>query len=156
MNEKREIRRIVVHCSASSRHQRASEIVAYHLRSRSKGGRGWRVAGYHHIIEADGRVCDVVPHTAIANGAKGYNADSLHVCYVGGIDSSGRAVDNRTEAQRCSMERLLRELRRQYPTAEIVGHRDLSPDTDGSGEVERHEWLKACPCFDARREYSSI
>ena len=38
----------------------------------------------------------------------------------------------------------------KYPKATVLGHRDLSPDRDGDGIVEPHEWRKACPCFDAR------
>ena len=32
------------------------------------------------------------------------------------------------------------------------GHRDLSPDLNGNGEIEPEEWVKACPCFDAEEE----
>jgi N-acetylmuramoyl-L-alanine amidase len=39
---------------------------------------------------------------------------------------------------------------------QIVGHRDLSPDTNGNGVVELHEWVKMCPCFDAGIEYAGI
>ena len=35
---------------------------------------------------------------------------------------------------------LLRELKRMFPQALIVGHRDLNP-------------MKACPCFEAAKEY---
>jgi len=47
-------------------------------------------------------------------------------------------------------------LKQRFPDAVIVGHRDLSPDKDGDGIVERHEWLKLCPCFSAREEYKDI
>lgn len=34
---------------------------------------------------------------------------------------------------------------------------DLSPpDLDGSGEVEPAEYIKACPCFDVRSEFSNF
>ena len=36
---------------------------------------------------------------------------------------------------------LLDELKAQFPEAEVYGHRDFA--------------AKACPCFDARREYAS-
>jgi N-acetyl-anhydromuramyl-L-alanine amidase AmpD len=32
----------------------------------------------------------------------------------------------------------------------VVGHRDLSPDLDGDGQVEPHEWIKLCPAFEVR------
>jgi len=45
---------------------------------------------------------------------------------------------------------LLASLRRAYPRAEVVGHRDLSPDLNGDGVITSEEWLKYCPCFDVR------
>ena len=38
---------------------------------------------------------------------------------------------------------LLRELKRIFPRALIIGHHDLNP-------------VKACPCFDAEREYRGL
>ena len=38
---------------------------------------------------------------------------------------------------------LLRELKRQFPKALIVGHRDLNP-------------MKECPCFGCVKEYSQV
>ena len=35
---------------------------------------------------------------------------------------------------------------------EAVGHRDLSPDLNGNGEVEPMEWTKECPCFEVNME----
>ena len=40
---------------------------------------------------------------------------------------------------------LLRQLRRDYPEARILGHYQLSPYIK-----------KACPCFDARKEYETL
>jgi hypothetical protein len=37
-----------------------------------------------------------------------------------------------------------------YPDAVLCGHRDLSPDGDGDGKIEKHEWLKSCPGFDVK------
>jgi N-acetylmuramoyl-L-alanine amidase len=39
-----------------------------------------------------------------------------------------------------------------YPEAKVVGHRDLSPDVNGNGEVEPMEWTKECPCFKVEKE----
>lgn len=49
-----------------------------------------------------------------------------------------------------SLEEALRDLVAQIElhTDCMDGHRDLSPDIDGDGVVERHEWLKTCPGFD--------
>ncbi|MBF1379524.1 MAG: N-acetylmuramoyl-L-alanine amidase, partial [Porphyromonas sp.] len=32
----------------------------------------------------------------------------------------------------------------------------LSPDRNGDGKIDAHEWIKLCPCFDASREYAYI
>lgn len=95
----------------------------------------------------------------MSNGVKGYNSVSLHISYIGGIETrAGKqvAVDNRTVAQRTSIERLLRELRGRYPNAVILGHRDLSPDRNGNGIVDPWERIKECPSYDAKIEYRHI
>jgi hypothetical protein len=38
----------------------------------------------------------------------------------------------------------------------VCGHRDLSPDKNGNGEIEPEEWMKACPCFDAEEEFKEL
>ena len=39
-----------------------------------------------------------------------------------------------------------------YPGCKVCGHRDLSPDLNGNGEIEPEEWVKQCPCFDVSKE----
>ena len=39
-----------------------------------------------------------------------------------------------------------------YPETKVVGHRDLSPDVNGNGEVEPVEWTKECPSFEVKEE----
>ena len=87
---------------------------------------------------------------------QGYNSTAINVAYIGGIDAKGKAIDNRTEAQKKSMRALLEQLKGRYPKAVIRGHRDFSPDLNGDGKITRNEWIKACPCFDAGEEYKDI
>lgn len=150
----RRINRIVIHCSAGPTAQKASAIVAYHTTARSKGGRGWHAPGYHYIIESTGRVVASWPEEQVANGAKGFNADSIHICYTGGLDAGGRPADTRTPAQKQAMARLVADIRRRRGRLPVVGHRDLSPDINGNGRLEPGEWIKPCPCFDARSEFA--
>ena len=138
----REIRKIIVHCTAGSQRNKAADVVSYHTGSKSRGGLGWSRPGYHYIVEADGNIVETLEVSTPSNGVRGHNADSVNVCYVGGIDASGRPTDNRTEAQRASLLRLLRELRVRFPGAAIYGHRDFA--------------AKACPSFDARKEYADL
>lgn len=93
---------------------------------------------------------------SVSNGVQGYNSTSINVAYVGGIDSKGKAIDNRTAEQKASLIKLLKELRGRYPKAQILGHRDISPDTNHNGKVDSWERIKECPCFDAMIEYKGI
>jgi N-acetylmuramoyl-L-alanine amidase len=34
----------------------------------------------------------------------------------------------------------------------VCGHRDLSPDLNGNGRIEPHEWMKECPCYSVNDE----
>ncbi|KAA3861402.1 N-acetylmuramoyl-L-alanine amidase, partial [Bacteroides ovatus] len=43
-----------------------------------------------------------------------------------------------------------------YPNCRICGHRDLSPDLNGNGEIEPEEWIKACPCFNAETDWGKV
>ena len=45
-------------------------------------------------------------------------------------------------------------LLRDYPGSRLVGHRDLSPDLNGNGEIEPEEWVKECPCFNAADDFA--
>lgn len=141
----RKIDKIIVHCSAGAQSNTAADIVGYHTRPVGRGGRGWKTPGYHYIIEADGKIVNVVPEERVSNGVRGHNATSINVCYIGGVDTTRPglpAVDNRTEAQKASLLSLLRMLRKKYPAAKIYGHRDFA--------------AKACPSFDAKEEYKNL
>lgn len=140
----REIKKIIVHCSAGNQQNTAQDIVAYHTRPVSRGGRGWKTPGYHYIIEADGKIVNTWPEEQYSNGVRGHNSESVNVCYTGGVNQRDMTTpeDTRTEAQKASLLKLLRMLKKKYPGAEIYGHRDFA--------------AKACPSFDARKEYAGL
>jgi N-acetyl-anhydromuramyl-L-alanine amidase AmpD len=111
--------------------------------------RGFRKIGYHYFIRLDGTVETGRPLEEVGAHVEGHNANSIGICYAGGLAVDGKtAKDTRTPAQKQAMEILVRDLARRFPNARICGHRDFSPDRDGDGVVERHEWMKECPCFD--------
>ena len=66
------------------------------------------------------------------------------------------SVDNRTPEQKAALVKLLTELKTEFPVAQIVGHRDLSPDLNGNGVIDPWERIKDCPCFDAILEYAGL
>lgn len=149
----RKINLIVVHCSATpeGRDVTAADINKMHI------ARGFKKIGYHYVVRLDGTVETGRKENEIGAHANGYNANSIGVCYVGGLASDGKTPkDTRTPAQKSALKKLLHTLKQRYPDARIVGHRDLSPDTNHNGKVDKWEWIKACPCFDAIPEYANI
>ncbi len=116
----RSVKRIFVHCTAGSQRQKIADLQAEFRR------KGWKNPGYHYVVQADGTVTQLLGEDRVSNGVKGYNSTSVNVAYMGGIDARGKAVDNRTAE----------ELKGRYPKAEILGHRDISPDRNGNGIVD--------------------
>lgn len=146
--EVREINLIIIHCSATrvDRDFTAKDIDTAH---RVRGFSSW---AYHYYIRKDGTIEPMRDESEIGAHCLGHNRDSIGVCYEGGIDENGRPADTRTLLQKASLQILVRSLKRKYPSADIVGHRDLSPDRNLNGRIEPHEWIKQCPCFEVRRE----
>lgn len=152
MMKKRNIRLIVIHCTATSEQTAISSIQTYW-----KNVLHWRKPGYHYVVKANGEWVQLAMDHEVTNGVKGHNANAIHVAYVGGIRTlkNGKTVacDTRTEAQRKTLKHLVEKLKWMYPKALVVGHRDLSPDLNGNGKIEPIEYLKMCPCFNAIDEY---
>lgn len=145
--EMRKIDLIVVHCSATREDRDFTEhdLDLCHRR------RGFNGAGYHFYIRKNGDIRTTRPLERVGAHAKGHNAHSIGVCYEGGLDTEGRPKNTLTSWQRHSLRVLIATLLRDYPGSRVCGHRDLSPDRNGNGEIEPEEWMKACPCLDVRK-----
>lgn len=143
----RKIDRIVIHCSAA-RPKTAEVQTAKDIDRMHRLERGWKKIGYHYFIRHNGAVEKGRDEDEIGAGVFGFNANSIHICYAGGLDESGKAADTRTKLQKASMVRVVLGLKNKYRGAKVMGHRDLSPDKDGDGKIEKNEWLKECPSFD--------
>lgn len=146
----RPIKRLVIHCSASvnGRAFTIGDIDRWHRDRGFKRQEAARLAfkpelraiGYHFVIEVDGTLRSGRLPDEVGAHAAGHNADSIGVCIVG--------TDAYTDAQWKTLVRVVGEMGARFGQLQILGHRDLSPDTDGDGIVEPHEWLKTCPGFD--------
>ena len=150
---RRTITEIIIHCTATVEgyNYDVDTIRRWHK------ARGFADIGYHYVVYLDGTVHDGRDVDTIGAHASGHNAHSIGVSYVGGIASDGHtAKDTRTELQKAALLSLLVDLRKLYPGAKILGHRDTSPDLNGNGTIEPCEWIKDCPCFDAKKEYSRL
>ena len=151
---------IVVHCSAT----RAGQDIGKSEINRMHVARGFNCIGYNFVVRIDGTVetgrsLQIDGAHCNSKGFSGvsYNKHSIGICYVGGLDKSGKAADTRTDAQKNALRELIAKLVKEYPDIkEILGHRDTSADLDGDGIVEPNEWIKICPCFDAASEYKDL
>ncbi|MGL5272270.1 MAG: N-acetylmuramoyl-L-alanine amidase [Phocaeicola sp.] len=144
----RKVDLIVIHCSAS----RADRDFTEHDLDTCHRRRGFNGTGYHFYIRKCGKIVTTRPIERVGAHAKGHNNHSIGVCYEGGISAKGKTADTRTAQQRHSMRVLIRTLLIEYPKSRVCGHRDLSPDRNGNGEIEPEEWVKECPCFEVKNE----
>lgn len=151
MTRRTETNAIVVHCSATrpTLDVGRREIREWHL------AKGWADIGYHAVIRRNGRVEFGRHFDEIGAHVAGHNGTTVGVCLVGGLYADGSEAEDDfdglyTVEQKHALRELLVVLKAAYPDAQIVGHRDLSPDKDGDGKIEKHEWLKSCPGFAAR------
>lgn len=143
----RKIERIFVHCTASKQTATVDDI------KREFKNKGWKNPGYHYLIDSNGEIHQLLDEEGISNGVQGYNQTSINVAYIGGIDEKGKGIDNRTDEQKKSLKSLISKLKEKYPNAEVLGHRDISPDKNGNGIVDPWERIKECPCFNVKDEF---
>lgn len=130
----RTINQIIIHCTATKagRKTTVEEIDRWHR------ARGFRCIGYHYVIYLDGTVARGRDDSQTGAHCKGYNAHSIGVCYVGGLDATGKQCDTRTPQQKESLRTLVSKLKQRYPGATLHGHCEFA--------------AKACPCFDVGKD----
>lgn len=130
----RTINEIIVHCSATpeGRNVTVKDIDTWHRQ------RGFRCIGYHYVIYLDGSVHVGRPESQVGAHCLGHNSHSIGVCYIGGVAKDGKTPkDTRTDAQKESLIKLIKELKAKYPKATVHGHREYAN--------------KACPSFDVQK-----
>ena len=127
-----------MHCTATQdgKNIKVEDINRWHKQ------RGWNMIGYHYVVYLDGTIHQGRSEDQIGAHCLKHNTNSIGVVYVGGLDANGNPKDTRTEAQKQGLRKLLTELKHKYPKATIHSHKDFAP--------------KACPSFDATKEYKDI
>ena len=139
----RPITEIIVHCAATEAHKdfTARDIKLWHTLPPPKGN-GWKDIGYHFVIDLNGTIEVGRPIEQIGAHCKNHNTGTIGICYVGGL-KNGKPSDTRTDAQKASLIKLINSLKVVFPTiTKVSGHRDYAN--------------KACPCFDAAKDYSDL
>ena len=136
----RKITEIIVHCSATPEgaNYTVADITRWHK------ARHFTTIGYHYVIYIDGSLHKGRNINIAGAHCENHNRNSIGICYIGGCANDGKLTpkDTRTPKQKETLLKLLKDLKQLYPNAKIRGHRDFAN--------------KACPSFDATREYSRI
>lgn len=134
----RSIDKIIIHCSATpeGRDISADTIDKWHKE------RGWSGIGYHYVIKLDGSIEYGRDINKTGAHVKNHNKGSIGICYIGGCDASMNPKDTRTPEQKESLLLLLKTLKKMHYKATIHGHNEFAS--------------KACPSFNANKEYCNI
>lgn len=139
MRTRSETNRVILHCSATRPNSgvNASTIREWHL------SRGWQDIGYHFVILEDGTL-ERGRHLHLQGShVQGHNADTVGICYVGGLGADGKPKDTMTKAQQDTFVGLWRALRLVYgDQLTLHGHNEYAN--------------KACPSFNVKKKFASL
>lgn len=148
------INTIVIHCAATPNGKwvTTEDIDEWHAKRNFK--RDMSIAplhepnlkhiGYHFVIYTNGAIGTGRPLTETGAHVEGHNQRSIGVVMAGTDKFALSAWDTLAG----NVKSLRDYFKNKYNTVlKVTGHRDLSPDRDGDGIVEEHEWLKICPGF---------
>lgn len=140
---------IVIHCSATKEGKNYSveDIKKWHLQ------RGFKDVGYHFVIKLDGTIETGRSLDKIGAHVANNNTNTIGICYIGGLSSNNKSKDTRTNEQKEALTNLVNILKMFIPIKYIKGHRDYSKDLNNNGIIESNEYMKDCPCFDAKEEF---
>ena len=147
----KKIRYLMIHCSATPEFQDYSEKAIRNWFTSI----GWNTPGYRQITHLDGKIRilheynhnEWLDSIEITNGAKNWNRETIHLAYIGGVESMKKddewiAKDTRTKEQKDSLEAQVKYFTYLYPWIKILGHNQIAP--------------KACPSFNVPEWLSSI
>ena len=108
------------------------EIRDWHIK------RGWNDVGYHFIIRKNGHIEKGRDIDIVGSHCYGKNKSSIGICWVGGYGG----VDDRNDAQKESLIKLIKSLKTILGGATLHGHNQFSS--------------KTCPNFNVIDEYSNL
>lgn len=141
----RRITKVIVHCSASDRPEDDSIGAVKNLHTskdivnwngQKLNGFGWRDVGYHFFISKNGTIEQGRPLSVAGAHTKGFNKDSIGICFSG-------LTDIPTTAQKLAWEILKSYLFKRY----LLNETNIFP----------HNYfnkLKSCPNFPLSKLYS--
>ena len=113
--------------------EKVAEIRRWHVQER-----GWRVIGYHWVIDRDGTAAPGRLETEIGAHVEGHNRGTIGICLLGGHGASADDpfAKNFTAAQAAAEKQLIAAIKGRTAIYEVSGHNDYT--------------VKACPGFKVR------
>jgi len=130
------IENLVWHCSDTPS---TFDVTKHHIEQWHIKDNGWSRVGYHLLVRRNGSLDIMIPFDRssnitideLANGAKGFNSNSIHFCWAGGKNND----DNRTDAQKATMEAVTEMMVMLFPDIKVLGHNQINS-------------YKYCPSFN--------
>lgn len=130
----RRITELIIHCSATPEGKdfTVDDIRRWHL------ARKFADIGYHYVIYRDGSVHKGRAENIAGAHCLGHNANSIGICYIGGVAKDGKTPkDTRTPQQKTALRQLVNQLKFYYAHATVHGHNEFA--------------AKACPSFNVQK-----
>lgn len=133
----RTINEIIIHCTGSipSTGTTVESVRDYYVKHN-----GWKDIGYHYLIYLDGSIRQGRPIDQEGAHCSGHNANTIGICYVGGLDDNKKPKDTRTVRQVAAIRQLVQSLKVCFPTIRKVSGHYMYDNKD-------------CPCFDVKKEF---
>lgn len=103
---------IVLHHAAAD--GSPDDVHGWHL------GNGWAGIGYHIYIRKDGTAYTGRPIDTVGAHTSNYNSESIGICFEGNFSK-----ELMPEAQKLKGIEIVGQMKSKYPSAKVVGHREL-------------------------------
>jgi len=134
----RDLKRVILHCSATPEGRKVSvdTIRGWHM------DRGWDDIGYHFCILANGSIEKGRDIDKIGSHTYSHNADSIGICYIGGLDKEMHYKDTMTALQEIAFIQLVWSLRMILGPLKVHGHNEFSD--------------KKCPSFKVNEKFKFL
>ncbi|GAA0892644.1 hypothetical protein GCM10009122_23230 [Fulvivirga kasyanovii] len=129
-----------------------AELIGLHTSSLAHGGKGWNRPGIDDLVLQDGSLQAIIPEGlpnevdlwGISEGVNGLNGLARYLAYSGGRSEDMETnEDTRTEAQRETLETIVKYYVKRHPHLLVMGFDEVPNKKDALNPgFEVAEWLE--------------